>query len=73
MNRNTILLGFGLALPLLACATTQETRDRELAYCQRMEQEMGLGHVHDHSEAKGMGMNPMRVTHDRCRRLIGAD
>ena len=26
---------------------------------------------HDHAEAKGMGMNPMNVTHARCRAMLG--
>jgi starvation-inducible outer membrane lipoprotein len=65
------MLVLTLALPVAACVTTPETRARELAYCQRMEQEMGLTHVHDHGEAKGQGLNPMRVTHDRCRKLLG--
>ena len=61
-----------LALPLAACVTTPETRARELAYCERMEQQMGVDHIHDHAEAKGMGMNPMHVTHDRCRKMLAA-
>jgi hypothetical protein len=60
-----------VALPLAACVTTPEPSATELAYCERMEREMGLGHKHDHAEAKGMGMNPMRVTHARCRRMLG--
>ena len=62
----------GLALlPLAACVTTPETQAQEMAYCQKMEREMGVGHIHDHAEARGMGMNPMRVTHDRCRQMLG--
>lgn len=60
------------ALPLAACATTRDTSAGELAYCQRMEREMGTNHQHDHAEAKGMGMNPMNVTHARCREMLNA-
>ena len=59
------------ALPLAACVTTPQASSEELAYCQRMEREMGTGHTHDHAEAKGMGMNPMNVTHARCRQMMG--
>ena len=59
------------ALPLAACATTPEERSKELAYCERMEKDMGTQHVHDHAEAKGMGINPMNVTHERCRQMLG--
>lgn len=59
------------ALPLAACVTTPEMRAKELAYCERMEREMGVGHTHDHAESKGMGMNPMNVTHARCRQMLG--
>lgn len=69
MTRTIIALA--LALPLAACVTTPESRAKELAYCQRMEQEMGLNHVHDHAEAKGQGVNPMHVTHERCKELLG--
>lgn len=61
-----------LALMSLAgCATTSSSRDAELSYCQKMEQEMGTAHVHDHAEEKGMGLNPMNVTHARCRSMLG--
>lgn len=58
-------------LALVACATTPELAAEELSYCQRMEREMGVQHEHDHTVAKGMGMDPMRVTHDRCRQMLG--
>lgn len=59
------------ALPLAACVTTPETRAKELAYCQQMESKMGVEHIHDHAESKGMGLNPMHVTHSRCRKMLG--
>jgi hypothetical protein len=58
-------------LPLAGCVTTSELSSQELAYCERMEREMGTEHRHDHNEAKGMGMNPMNVTHARCREKLG--
>jgi hypothetical protein len=66
-----IVLACAAVLSLAACVTTPEARSAELAYCERMERDMGLDHTHDHAEAKGMGMNPMRVTHARCRRMLG--
>jgi hypothetical protein len=59
------------ALPLMGCVTTPETKAKEMAYCERMEREMGVTHIHDHADAKGMGLNPMSVTHDRCRQMLG--
>jgi len=59
------------ALPLAGCVTTTEPSSQERAYCERMEREMGTDHRHDHAEAKGMGMNPMNVTHARCRQMLG--
>ncbi|MXO76153.1 hypothetical protein GRI40_13115 [Altererythrobacter aerius] len=59
------------ALPLAGCVTTTEPGSQERAYCERMEREMGTDHRHDHAEAKGMGMNPMNVTHARCRQMLG--
>ena len=32
---------------------------------------MGVEHNHNHAEAKGMGMNPMNVTDNRCRAMLG--
>jgi hypothetical protein len=57
---------------LAACATTPPSSE-EMAYCQRMEREMGTGHRHDQAEARGMGMNPMNVSHARCRQMLGMD
>lgn len=55
-----------------ACVTTPQSRADELAYCKKMETEMGLQHTHSHSEAKGLGLNPMNVTHDRCRQMLAS-
>lgn len=65
-----VILLLVAALPLAACVTTPETRAKELAYCERMEREMGVQHTHDHATAKGAGINPMNVTHDRCRQKL---
>ena len=65
-----IALALVAVLPLAACATTPQPSTQELAYCQRMEREMGTDHVHDHAEARGMGMNPMNVSHARCRDMM---
>jgi hypothetical protein len=69
MMLRTIMTCF-VAVSLAACATTPEPGSAEFAYCERMEREMGTEHRHDHAEARGMGMNPMNVTHDRCRRML---
>ena len=66
-----IAFAVAAALPLAACVTTPAPSAQELAYCERMEREMGTEHTHDHAEAKGMAMNPMNVTHARCRRMLG--
>ncbi len=66
-----MVLGLAMAVSLGACVTTREVSAEERAYCERMEREMGVDHRHDHAEAKGMGMNPMNVTHARCRAMMG--
>ena len=66
-----IALTIMAALPLAACATTPEASSQELAYCEKMEREMGTQHKHDHGVAKGMGIDPMTVTHKRCRQMLG--
>ena len=65
------VLAIATALPLAACVTTADADSRELAYCERMEREMGTDHTHDHGQAKGMGVDPMNVTHARCRQMLG--
>jgi hypothetical protein len=59
------------ALPLAACVTTAEPSATELAYCEQMERTMGTDHQHDHAHAKGQGLDPMNVTHARCREMLG--
>ena len=66
-----VILPLIAALPLVACVTTPEVEAQERAYCERMELEMGVNHTHDHSVAKGMGIDPMNVTHSRCRQMLG--
>jgi hypothetical protein len=66
----TILAASAL-LTLAACVTTPEMTAQEMAYCERMEREMGVEHRHDHAEAKSIGVNPMNVTHARCRQMLG--
>lgn len=58
------------SLPLAGCVTTSTPTSQELAYCERMEQQMGTDNRHDHGEAKGRGIDPMNVTHARCRRML---
>ena len=64
-------LGLVIVAALSACATTREYTAEERAYCQEMEQRMGTNHVHDQSSIKARGINPMNVTHSRCRRILG--
>lgn len=66
-----IALSLTAALSLAACVTTTELTADERAYCERMERQMGTDHRHDHAEAKGVGMNPMNVSHARCRQMLG--
>ena len=66
-----IVLPIAAAVPLAACVTTAETQAKEMAYCERMEREMGVEHSHDHAEAKSMGVDPMNVSHARCRQMLG--
>lgn len=68
MQRTALLIV--AALPLAACATTPPTAS-ELAYCQQMERTMGTDHQHDHAHAKGQGLDPMNVTHAKCREMLG--
>ena len=60
-------------LPLAACVTTREPTAEERAYCERMETQMGTHEVHDHNQMKGVGIDPMNVTHARCRQMLGLD
>jgi hypothetical protein len=64
-------LAIAAALALAACVTTAKPGSSAYSYCERMERQMGTDHTHDHAAAKGMGINPMNVTHDRCRQMLG--
>lgn len=58
---------------LLAGCTTMSGRmatSKERAACVEMEKDMGLQTTHDHAEMKGMGRNPMNMTHDRCMQIL---
>lgn len=62
-----------LPLMMLAgCATTNggSYTAEERASCVEMEKDMGTGTVHDHNAMKGMGMNPMNITHERCQEIL---
>lgn len=53
------------------CVTTSPERAAaERAACDEMEREMSLRTAHDHSEMKGIGRNPMNLSHDRCRQIL---
>ena len=62
------------SLPLLVlggCVTTSPERAAaERASCEEMEKNMGLGASHDHNEMKGMGRNPMNLSHERCQQIL---
>ncbi|MFC3099728.1 hypothetical protein [Altererythrobacter lauratis] len=57
------------ALSLGACATVPPTPE-QVAACQEMERDMGVGVRHDHAEMKQQGRNPMNLSHDQCRRIL---
>ena len=59
------------ALSLGACATVPPTAE-QVAACQEMERDMGVGVRHDHAEMKQQGRNPMNLSHDQCRRILAA-
>ena len=60
-------------IPLAACVTTRQPTSEERAYCERMETQMGTHQAHDHNAMKGQGIDPMNVTHARCREMLGLD
>lgn len=70
MNPGLLILSV-IPLALAACATTREYTSEERAYCENMERRMGSNHVHDHSAVKSGRINPMNVTHSRCRKMLG--
>jgi len=60
------------AVPIMvlgACATTPPT-SAQIESCRAMEANMGLQTPHDHNEMKQRGMNPMNLSHDRCRQIL---
>lgn len=64
---------FVSALPLLvlgACVTTPATQEAQRASCAKMEADMGLVTTHDHAAMKGMGLNPMNLTHEQCAQIL---
>ena len=67
-------ISVALALPALAlgaCVTVPPTAE-QVAACQEMERDMGVGVRHDHAEMKQQGRNPMNLSHDQCRRILAA-
>lgn len=59
-----------VSMALGACATVPPT-SAEVESCRKMESDMGLGTRHDHQEMKGMGLNPMNISHSRCMEILG--
>lgn len=68
--KTRIIIAAVPALFLAACATTPPTT-AEIDSCRTMEGQMGLQSPHDHGEMKQQGLNPMNLSHDRCRRILG--
>ena len=63
------MIGSSLPLILLAGCVTPSTAEQR-ASCEEMERQMGLNTTHDHQEMKGMGRNPMNLSHERCQQLL---
>jgi hypothetical protein len=59
-----------VTMALGACASVPAT-SAEVESCRKMESDMGLGTRHDHQEMKGMGLNPMNISHSRCMEILG--
>jgi hypothetical protein len=57
-------------VPLAGCATMRDATPEQRASSERMEQTMGTNTTHDHNEMKGMGMNPMNLSHARCQQIL---
>jgi predicted outer membrane protein len=57
-------------VPLAGCATMRDATPDQRASCERMEQTMGTNTTHDHNQMKGMGANPMNLTHERCQQIL---
>lgn len=56
--------------PLAGCATTRDATPEQRASCERMERTMGTNTTHDHNSLKGMGLNSMNLTHERCQQIL---
>lgn len=65
----TLTVTFSI-IALAGCVTTKDATAEERASCERMEQAMGTDATHDHNEMKGRGMNPMNLSHARCRQIL---
>lgn len=57
-------------IALAGCVTMKDATPEERASCERMEQSMGTDTTHDHNEMKGRGMNPMNLSHARCKAIL---
>ncbi len=64
-----MILGLLPATLVGACATIPPT-SAELESCRKMESRMGVDYKHDHGEFKRNGMNPMNLSHSRCRQIL---
>lgn len=65
----------GVAAPLLLLAGCETTKpasytEAERSSCEKMEARMGTDTVHDHGSMKGMGMNSMNLSHERCQQIL---
>ncbi len=70
LNMRCLMMLALLPVSLLGACVMVPPTSAELESCQRMEREMGVGQIHDHSEMKGLGLNPMNLSHARCRRIL---
>lgn len=62
------------ALPMFAlgaCVTTPASVEAQRASCEKMEADMGLNTTHDHAAMKGLGVNPMNLSHEQCQQILG--
>lgn len=67
-----IQISIATAMPLAGCVTPDRrmATTTERAACVDMDKQMGLGTTHDHAEMRGMGHNPMNLSHDRCVQIL---
>lgn len=70
--KSMIFLSLAFQVSLAGCATTgpRMATAEQRASCAKMEETMGLTSPHDHAEMKGMGMNPMSLSHARCVKIL---